>query len=78
LQTQAARTPELEAELTKAREMEAKLQLEFDQRLAKEREILATKYDSEVDELRASLGAEVESRDAKINELETLRKLDDE
>jgi hypothetical protein len=46
--------------------------------LAKEREILATKYEGEADELRASLGADVESRDAKISELETLRRLDDE
>jgi hypothetical protein len=68
----------LEAELTKAREAESKLQLEFDQRLAKEQEILTVKYESEVDELRASLCAKVESHDAKIDELETLRKLDDE
>jgi hypothetical protein len=68
----------LEAELTKAREAESKLQLELDQRLAKEREILTAKYESEVDELRASLGAKVESRDAKIDELETLRRLDGE
>jgi hypothetical protein len=46
--------------------------------LAKEREILAAKYEGEVDELRVSLGANVESRDAKIGELETLRRLDDE
>jgi hypothetical protein len=72
LQTKAARTQELEAELTKAREVESKLQLEFDQRLAKEREILTVKYESEVDELRASLGTKVESCDAKIDELETL------
>jgi hypothetical protein len=44
--------------------------------LAKEREILTTKYESEVDELRASLDAKVKSRDAKIDELESLRKLD--
>jgi hypothetical protein len=62
----------LEAELTKAREAESRLQLEFDQRLAKEQEILTVKYDSEVDELCASLGAKVESRDAKVDELETL------
>jgi hypothetical protein len=66
----------LEAELTKAREAELMLQLEFDQRLAKEREILTAKYESEVDELRASLGAKVKSRNAKINELESLRRLD--
>jgi hypothetical protein len=76
LQTQAARTWELEAELTKAREAESKLQLEFDRRLAVEREIFATKYESEVNELRVSLGAKVESRDAKINEMEALRRLD--
>jgi hypothetical protein len=65
-------------EPTKAREAESKLQLEFDQQLAKEREILSAKYGSEVDELRTSLDAKVESRDAKINELESLRKLDGE
>jgi hypothetical protein len=68
----------LEVELTKTREAELKLQLEFDQRLAKEREILTVKYESEVDELHASLGAKVESRDAKIDELENLRRLDGE
>jgi hypothetical protein len=46
--------------------------------LAKEQEILTVKYESEVDELRASLGAKVESRDAKIDELETLRRIDGE
>jgi hypothetical protein len=63
-------------ELTKTREAESSLRLEFDRQLAKEREILSAKYDNEVDELRASLEAKVESRDAKINELETLRVLD--
>jgi hypothetical protein len=72
LQSQAARAQELEAEPTKAQEAESKLQLEFDQRLAKEWEILTAKYESEVDELRASLGAKVKSRDAKIDELESL------
>jgi hypothetical protein len=46
--------------------------------LAKEQEILTVKYESEVDELRASLGTKVESRDAKIDELETLRRIDGE
>jgi hypothetical protein len=46
--------------------------------LAKEREILTAKYESEVDELRASLGTKVKSCDAKIDELETHRRLDDE
>jgi hypothetical protein len=36
LQSQAARTRELEVELTKVREAESKLWLEFDQQLAKE------------------------------------------
>jgi hypothetical protein len=76
LQSQAARARELEAELTKAREAELKLRLEFDQQLAKEREILSTKYESEVDKLRVSLEAKVKSRDAKIDELESLRELD--
>jgi hypothetical protein len=78
LQSQAASAQELEMELTKAREAESKLRLEFDHQLAKEREILSAKYGSEVDELRTSLDAKVESRDAKINELESLRKLDGE
>jgi hypothetical protein len=76
LRSQAAWAQELETELTKTREAESKLRLEFDHRLAKEREILSAKYDSEVDELRASLEAKVESRDANINELESLRELD--
>jgi hypothetical protein len=78
LRTKAARAQELETELAKAQEVESKLRLEFDQRLAKEQEILAVKYEGEVDELCASLGANVESHDAKIGELETLRRLDDE
>jgi hypothetical protein len=65
-------------ELTEAREAESKLRLEFDHQLAKERDILSAKYDREVDELCASLEGKVESRDAKINKLETLRKLDGE
>jgi hypothetical protein len=68
----------LETELTKAREAESKLRLEFDHQLAKERELLTAKYGSEVDELRTSLDAKVESRDAKIDKLESLRKLDGE
>jgi hypothetical protein len=36
LQTQAAQAQELEMELTKAREAESSLQLEFDRQLAKE------------------------------------------
>jgi hypothetical protein len=44
--------------------------------LAKEWEILTVKYESKVDELRASLEAKVKSRDAKIDELESLRRLD--
>jgi hypothetical protein len=68
----------LETEPTEAREAESKLRLEFDHQLARERDILSAKYDSEVDELCASLESKVESRDAKIDELETLRKLDGE
>jgi hypothetical protein len=60
----------------KTREAESSLRLEFDRQLAKEQEILSTKYDNEVDELRVSLETKVESHDAKINELETLRVLD--
>jgi hypothetical protein len=78
LRTQVARAQELETELAKAREVESKLWLEFDQRLAQERKILAAKYDSKLDELWMSLSAKVESRDAKIVKLETLRRLDDE
>jgi hypothetical protein len=64
LQSQAAQAQELETELTKAQEAESKLRLEFDHQLTKERDILSAKYDSEVDELRASLENKVESRDA--------------
>jgi hypothetical protein len=45
-------------ELTKAREAESSLRLEFDRRLAKEQGILSAKYASEVDELRAPWKAE--------------------
>jgi hypothetical protein len=78
LQAQAARAQELETELAKAREAESSLQLEFDCRLAKEQGVLSAKYASEVDELHASLESRVKSRDAQINELDTLRKLDSE
>jgi hypothetical protein len=72
LRAQAARAQELEAELAKTREAESSLRLEFDRQLAKEQEILSAKYDSKVDELRASLESRVESRDVKINELKIL------
>jgi hypothetical protein len=55
LRSQAARAQELEMELTKTQKAESELQLEFDRQLAKERETLSAKYDSEVDELCASL-----------------------
>jgi hypothetical protein len=54
------------------------LRLEFDRQLAKEQGILSAKYDSEVDELCASLDSKVKGRDAEINELKALRKLDSE
>jgi hypothetical protein len=66
----------LEIELTKTREAESSLRLEFDHRLTKEREVLSTKYNSEVDKFRALLESKVKSHDAKISELETLRALD--
>jgi hypothetical protein len=75
LRAQAARARELETELMKTREAESSLRLEFDRQLTKEREILSVKYNSEVDELRASLESKIESRDAKISELEDLRAL---
>jgi hypothetical protein len=62
----------------KAREAESSLRLEFDRQLAKEQGILSAKYDSEVDELRASLESKVEGCDAEINKLKALRKLDSE
>jgi hypothetical protein len=52
--------------------------LEFDRQLAEVKRILSAKYDREVNELCASLESKVESRDAQINKLETLRKLDSE
>jgi hypothetical protein len=76
LRAQAARAHELEMELTKTRGAESSLRLEFDHWLTKEREILFAKYNSKVDELRASLESKVESHDAKISELETLRAFD--
>jgi hypothetical protein len=76
LRAQAAHAQELETELTKTREAESSMRLEFDRQLAKEREILSAKYNSKVDKLRASIESKVESHDAKISELETLRALD--
>jgi hypothetical protein len=78
LQAQAARTQELETELAKAREAESSLRLEFDRQLAEEKRILSAEYDGKVNELRATLGSEVENRGAQIDELETLRRLDSE
>jgi hypothetical protein len=78
LQSQAARAQELEMKLAKVQEAESKLRLEFDQRLIKEREILAAKYETEVDELRTSLGIDIENHGAKISELVTLQGIDAE
>jgi biotin operon repressor len=44
--------------------------------LTKEKEILAAKYETEVDELRTSQGVEIEKRDAEIRKLADLRELD--
>jgi hypothetical protein len=66
----------LETDLAKAQEAESKLRLEFDQRLTKEKETLAAKYETEVDELRTSQGVEIEKRDAEIQKLAALRELD--
>jgi hypothetical protein len=62
--------------LTKTREAESSLRLGFDSRLTEEREILSAKYNSEMDELRASLESKVKNHDAKISELETLQAFD--
>jgi hypothetical protein len=78
LQAQAARAQELETELARVRGAESLLRLEFDCQLAKEKRILSTKYDSEVNELHTTLGSEIESHSAQIDELETLQKLDSE
>jgi hypothetical protein len=68
----------LETELAKVRGVESLLRLEFDRQLAEEKKILSAKYDNEVNELCTTLGSEIESRGALINELETLRKLHSE
>jgi hypothetical protein len=78
LQAQAVQAQELETELAKAREAESLLRLEFDRQLAEEKRILSAKFDSKVNDLRATLGSEVESRGAQIDKLETLRRLDSE
>jgi hypothetical protein len=78
LQAQAIRTQELETELAKAREAESSLRLEFDRQLAEERRILSAEYDGKVNELHATLGSEVKSRGAQIDELQTLQRLDSE
>jgi hypothetical protein len=59
-------------ELAKAKGAESTLWLEFDQRLTKDKEILAAKYDTEVDELRTSQGVEIEKHDAEIQTLADL------
>jgi hypothetical protein len=76
LQIQADRAEELVMELAKAKEEESTLQLEFDQRLTMEKEILAAKYEIEVDELRTSQGVEIEKHDAEIRKLADLWELD--
>jgi hypothetical protein len=78
LRAQAARAQELETELAKVRGAESSLRLEFGRQLAEEKGILSAKYNSEVNELRMTLESEIKSRDAQINELGTLRKLDNE
>jgi hypothetical protein len=78
LQIQAARARELETGLAKVQEAESKLRLEFDQQLTKEKEILAAKYDTEVDELRTSQGVKIETCDTKVRELVALQGLDAE
>jgi hypothetical protein len=78
LRAQAAQVQELETELAKVRGAESSLRLEFDRHLAEEKRILSAKYDSEVNELCMTLESKVESRDAQINELGTLWKLDSE
>jgi hypothetical protein len=59
-----------------AKEVESTLRLEFEQWLAKEKEILTAKYETEVDELRTSKDAEIEKCDTEIQELAILRKSD--
>jgi hypothetical protein len=78
LQAQAARAQELETELAKTREAESLLWLEFDRQLAEEKRILSKEFDNKMKELRTTLGSEVESHGAQIDELETLRRLDSE
>jgi hypothetical protein len=78
LQAQAARAQGLEADLTKAREAESSLQLEFDRRLAEEKRTLSAEFENKVEELRVTLESEAERRGAQIDELETLRRLDSE
>jgi hypothetical protein len=60
----------------KVRCAESSLWLEFDRQLAEEKQILSTKYDSKVNELRTTLESKIESHDTQLNELGTLRELD--
>jgi hypothetical protein len=76
LRAQAALAQELETKLAKVRCAESSLWLEFDRQLAEEKQLLSTKYDSEVNELRTTLESKIESRDTQINELGTLQELD--
>jgi hypothetical protein len=78
LQAQAAQAQGLEADLTKAREAESSLQLDFDRWLAEEKRILSAEFENKVKELRVTLGSEAKRRGAQIDELETLWRLDSE
>jgi hypothetical protein len=66
----------LEAELAKVKDAELTLRLEFEQRLAKEKEALSAKYDTKVEELRVAQDAKNKEHDAKLLELMDLREAD--
>jgi hypothetical protein len=70
LQAQAGRVSDLEIELARLKDAESKLHLDFEQRLAKEREDLSAKYDAEVEELRTE--QETKNRECDVELLKVM------
>jgi hypothetical protein len=68
LRSQAVKVPGLEVELAKVKDAESTLRLEFEQRLAKEKEVLWAKYNTEVGELCVEQEATNKKHDAELRE----------
>jgi hypothetical protein len=78
LRAQADKVLDLEAELAKAKDVESTLRQEFEQRLAKGKVELSTKYVAEVKELCVAQDAMNKERDTKVQELIDLQESDHE